>query len=70
MAIQALTYYDYCLGDNKVMGHVNFQNSLLKLMNYHVISVSYKDFKLNQKVVEHVKYLRALIDNTVKSVSK
>ncbi|XP_051156823.1 uncharacterized protein LOC127278915 [Leptopilina boulardi] len=70
LAIQALTYYDYCLGDNKVMGHVNFQNSLLKLMNYHVISVSYKDFKLNQKVVEHVKYLRALIDNTVKSVSK
>lgn len=66
LAVQSLTYYDFCRGDEKVIGQIQFQNSLLNLLGYKVIPISYKNFTFDQKVLNHVKYLRTLINDVVK----
>ncbi|XP_033225900.1 FAST kinase domain-containing protein 4 [Belonocnema kinseyi] len=63
------SYYDFCRGDEQIIGPVLFHCELLRLSGYHVISIPYTEFELDRKVVERVKYLRDKIKATVEQCS-
>lgn len=65
IAVLPQSYYDFCRGDQKLIGPVLFQSQLLKLSGYHVIPVPYIEFNSDRKVVERVKYLKDKIKETV-----
>jgi hypothetical protein len=62
-------YHDYCRGQNDLRGSIYLYTQLLKARKYDVISISYENFSMHDKIEKRIHYLKQCMENVYKTQS-
>lgn len=56
-------YHDYCRGQNDLIGSTYLYTKLLKARGYNLITISYENFSIQDKIDKRVNYLKQCMDS-------
>lgn len=62
IAIMVHDYHDYCRGQNDLIGPIYLYTQLLKARGYNLITISYENFSMQDKIKKRVNYLKKCMD--------
>lgn len=63
IAIMVHDYHDYCRGQNDLIGSTYLYTQLLKARGYNLITISYENFSIQDKIDKRVNYLKKCMDS-------
>lgn len=63
IAILVCNYHDYCRGQNDLIGSTYLNTQLLKARGYNLVTISYKNFSIQDTIDKRVSYLTQCIKN-------
>ncbi|KAM0735946.1 FAST kinase domain-containing protein 4 [Formica fusca] len=63
IAIMVHDYHDYCRGQNDLIGSTYLYTKLLKAREYNLITISYENFSIQDKIDKRVNYLKQCMDS-------
>ncbi|XP_032679093.1 FAST kinase domain-containing protein 4 [Odontomachus brunneus] len=58
IGIMVHDYHDYCRGQDDLLGSIYLQTQLLKAQGYDLLTISYKNFSIQDKLVKRISYLK------------
>lgn len=56
-------YHDYCRGKNDLLGSVYLYTQLLKARGYDLLTISYENFSIQDKLEKRMNYLKECMKN-------
>lgn len=56
-------YHDYCRGQNDLLGSVYLHTQLLKAQGYELLTISYENFSIQDKLEKRIAYLKQCMQN-------
>ncbi|EFN82910.1 Protein TBRG4 [Harpegnathos saltator] len=56
-------YHDYCRGQNDLLGTVHLHTQLLKAQGYDLLTISYENFSIQDKLEKRIDYLKQCMQN-------
>ncbi|XP_020278166.1 protein TBRG4 [Pseudomyrmex gracilis] len=62
-------YHDYCRGQNDLIGSAYLYTQLLKARRYNLITISYENFSIQDKIDKQVKYLKECMNSVQHATS-
>lgn len=66
IAIMVHDYHDYCRGQKDLVGSTYLYTQLLKARGYHLITISYENFSIQDKIDKRINYLKQCMNNAQK----
>lgn len=63
-------YHDYCRGQNDLVGSTYLYTELLKAKGYDLITISYENFNIQDKIDKRINYLKQCMSSVqeIKSI--
>lgn len=70
IAIMVHHYHDYCRGQNDLVGSAYLHTELLKAKGYDLITISYENFSIQDKIDKRINYLKQCMNSVqeIKSI--
>lgn len=62
-------YPDYCRGQNDLLGSVYLHTQLLKAQGYDLLTISYENFSIQDKLEKRISYLEQCMKDVLKKKS-
>lgn len=56
-------YHDYCRGQTDLIGSAYLYTELLKARGYNLITISYENFSIQDKVDKRINYLKQRLND-------
>lgn len=69
IGIMVHDYHDYCRGQDDLLGSVYLQTQLLKAQGYDLLTISYNNFSIQDKLVKRISYLKQCMKDVQKKKS-